>query len=285
MAPKRPVLRYHGGKYMLAPWIVSHLPPHRIYCEPFGGAGSVLMRKPRAYADVYNDLDGEVVNLFRVLRDRVSAAELERLLRLTPFAREEFDRSYEVAEEPIERARRLVVRCFMGFGSTAHNSAARTGFRSKSYRRNQTGSQDWANYPDAIPAMSERLQGCLIEHTNALDLIPRHDSPETVFYVDPPYPHASRSSLTEGRGRVTDGMHCYRHEMTDDDHRALAEALRSVQGMVVLSGYRCDLYADLYHDWHSVERQALADGARPRTEVLWLSPAAVAGTGQGVMSL
>jgi DNA adenine methylase len=271
----RPVLRYHGGKYVIAPWIVKHLPPHRIYVEPFGGAGSVLMAKPRSYSEVYNDLDGEVVNLFRVLRDPETGAQLERLLRLTPFARAEFEASYQPSDDPVESARRLVVRCFLGFGSTAMNSAARTGFRARPYRQNQTGAGDWANYPDAIPAMVDRLRGCLIEQQSAVDVIRRHDTEETVIYADPPYPHASRTSLQAGRAVA--GKHCYRHEMTDDDHRELAVVLRSVAGMVVLSGYPCDLYdIELYPDWHRVTRSALADGARKRTEVLWLNAAAVA---------
>src|ERR1041385_943962 len=107
--PTRPVVRYHGGKWNLAPWIISHFPPHRIYVEPFGGAASVLLQKPRSYAEIYNDLDQEVVNVFRILRDRKAARELERLLRLTPFARDEFCHSYgrDDKERPsrIERAR------------------------------------------------------------------------------------------------------------------------------------------------------------------------------------
>lgn len=115
MTPTRPALRWHGGKWRVAPWIIEHFPKHAVYVEPFGGAGSVLIRKPRVSSEVYNDLDGEVVNLFRVLRDRKKAAELERLLRLTPFAREEMEAAYGPAPKTeMERARRLVVRSFMG---------------------------------------------------------------------------------------------------------------------------------------------------------------------------
>lgn len=98
----RPVLRYHGGKWRLAPWIIQHFPPHRTYVEPYGGAASVLMRKPRSYAEVYNDLDGEVCSLFRVLREPASAVELRRLVALTPFARDEFALSYVPSPDPIE---------------------------------------------------------------------------------------------------------------------------------------------------------------------------------------
>lgn len=280
-AVRRPVLRYHGGKWLLAPWVIEHLPPHRIYVEPFGGAASVLLRKPRSYSEVYNDLDGEVVNPFRVLRDPAEGAELSRRLHLTPFAREEFEASYEPSEDRIESARRLVTRSFLGFGSTAINSASRTGFRAKAYRQNQTGAMDWRNHAGTLAAVTERLRGCLIEHTDALDLIARHDTPETLFYVDPPYVHDTRSALQ--RERATAGKHCYRHEMTDDDHRRLATTLHGVAGMVVLSGYGGGLYDDeLYPDWHRVERPSLADGARRRTEVLWLNPAAVSRRSDGL---
>jgi hypothetical protein len=152
-APTRPVLRYHGGKWRLAPWIISHFPAHRVYVEPFGGAASVLMRKPRAYAEVYNDLDGELVALFRVLRDETQAAALVRAVSLTPFAREEFAASYEPSGDPVEQARRTVIRAFMGFGSNAHVRA--TGFRANSNRSGTTPARDWANYPDALVAIIE----------------------------------------------------------------------------------------------------------------------------------
>jgi DNA adenine methylase len=139
----RPVLRYHGGKWMLAPWILEHFPPHRIYTEAFGGAGSVLMRKPRAkLVEVYNDLDGEIVNLFRLLRDPETAGALKRLLTATPFARVEFEESYRAHQDALEQARRTVVRSFMGFGSDSA-SGTKTGFRANGNRspltRRKTG--------------------------------------------------------------------------------------------------------------------------------------------------
>ena len=149
---KRPVLRWHGGKWRLAPWVIRHFPPHRIYVEPFGGAGSVLLRKPRAYAEVYNDLDGDVVTLFRVLRDEAQAARLIELLKLTPFSRDEFLAAYEPTEDPVERARRLVARCFMAHGTTARR-VNQTGFRAKAYRQNQTGAQDFSTHPDTLEAV------------------------------------------------------------------------------------------------------------------------------------
>ncbi len=264
----RPLIRYHGGKWLLAPWIISHFPPHRTYVEPFGGGGSVLLRKPRTYAEVYNDLDLEVVNLFRVARDR--GEELRQVLALTPFARDEYAAAWEPCEEPIEQARRTVIRSFMGFGSAAVTMKRQvkpnmlttkpaTGFRNNSDRSGTTPAHDWANYPKALEHTIERLTGVVIENRPALELIAQMDRPHTLFYVDPPY-------LPETRDAGGD----YLHEMTEQDHRNLAALLNTVKGMVVLSGYPSPLYEDLYKGWRRVEKEALADGARKRIEVLWM---------------
>lgn len=253
---------------MLADWIISHFPPHRIYVEPFGGAASVLLQKPRVYSEVYNDLDGEVVNLFRVLRDPESAERLRESVRLTPFAREEFLAAYEPAEDAVERARRIVIRAFMGFGSAGASRDHKTGFRAQARRSGTTPARDWMNWPEAVAAITERLRGVTIESRPAAEVIRQQDHADALFYVDPPYPYSTRSFP---RGAVQ--PFCYRHEMTDDEHRALAEVLRSVRGVVVLSGYPCSLYdRELYPDWRRIERKAFAGGASERTEVLWISP-------------
>ena len=268
MTPTRPVLRYHGGKWMLAPWIISHFPAHRVYVEPFGGGGSVLLRKDRSYGEVYNDLDGEIVNLFAVLRDDGKAAALRRGCELTPFARDEYRASFEECDDPIEMARRTVVRSMMGFGSNSLNRAIKSGFRSNSNRSGTTPAHDWVNWPDQIEAFTERLRGVVIENKPADSVIRTHDGPDTLIYADPPYVHDTRMTVNQH------GAHGYKHEMSDADHRALAEVLRGARGMVVLSGYACDLYdRELFADWRRIERPALADGARPRTEVLWLNKA------------
>lgn len=255
--PRRPILRWHGGKWILAPWIISHFPEHRCYVEPFGGAASVLIRKARSYAEVYNDLDGEVVNLFRVARE--NGAELQQLLHLTPFSRTDFKESYEKSDDPIEQARRTVVRSFMGFGSNSHNKS--TGFRSNSNRSGTTPAHDWANYPECLTAVIERLRGVVIENRDALKVMAAHDSETTLHYVDPPY-------VAETRDKGCD----YRHEMTNEDHIKLAEFLKRLRGMVVISGYDCPLYTSLYSGWRTEKRRALADGARKREETLWFSP-------------
>lgn len=264
--PKRPALRYHGGKWKLAPWIISHFPSHRVYVEPFGGGASILLRKNRSYAEVYNDLDREIVNVFRVLRD--SRPRLEQLLRDTPFARDEYRLAFELTDDPIEMARRTIVRSFMGFGSNAINRDVKIGFRSNSNKSGTTPAHDWSNYPSNLHLLEDRLHGVVIENKPAIEVIRQHDSPETLHYLDPPYVHSTRAL------DVMHGDHGYAHEMTDADHETLAADLQTLNGMIVLSGYSSDLYDRLYADWMRIETPALADGAAPRTEVLWLNQAA-----------
>lgn len=272
-APKRPILRYHGGKWRLAPWIIQHFAPHAAYVEPYGGGGSVLLQKDRSIAEVYNDLDGEIVNLFRVARDR--GAELVRAVELTPYSRNDFHESFLPSEDPLEQARRTVIRSYMGFGGNLtrpnrDQTPQRTGFRDYSKKnRGPIPATDWRTWPAQLPNIIDRLRGVVIEHRPALEVICSHDGPETLHYIDPPYVHSTRGFDAGGTHRA------YRHELTDNDHRDLAGALRAGRGMVVVSGYACDLYdRELFPDWQRHERPHLADGARPRTEVLWLNPAA-----------
>jgi len=159
MNPKRPILRYHGGKWKLAPWIISLMPPHRIYVEPFGGAASVLMRKDRSYAEVYNDQWDTVVNVFRVMRDPEKAERLRFLLELTPFSRAEFMETSTPSEDDIELARKTILRSFAGFGSASTNTLFSTGFRAASNRSGTTPAHDWEHFPEGITSYVERLRG------------------------------------------------------------------------------------------------------------------------------
>lgn len=265
-APVRPILRYHGGKWRLAPWIIQHLPPHRIYTEVYGGAASVLLRKPRSYSEVYNDLDGEVVNLFRVLRNPSQARELLRLVSLTPYSRQEFEESYILDGDPVEQARRTLFRFCAAYATGAQKDYG-TGFRANVTRSSTTPVHDWRTMDHVLEPIIDRLRGVVIEHRPALDVLRQYDNAESLHYVDPPYVFDSRGGRTAGQ--------VYNHEMTDDDHRALADTLHSLQGMVVLSGYPSGLYAELYYGWHCITRSAHADGARDRIEALWISPNAV----------
>jgi len=249
---------------VLAPWIISHFPPHRVYVEPCGGSASVLVRKPRSYGEIYNDLDGELVNVFRVVRER--GAELTTLLELTPFSREEYRLSFVPSEDPMEQARRTVMRSYMGFGSNALCRTVKSGFRANSNRSGTTPAHDWRNYPGALPALIERLQGVVIENRDGVEVMLTHDGPETLHYCDPPYVHSTRTKWAGGGSRSG-----YTHEMTDEQHRHFAAVLHELKGMVIVSGYHSPLYDELFDGWTRTERKSLADGARERTEVLWMN--------------
>lgn len=261
----RPVMRYHGAKFRLAPWILGFFPPHQTYVEPYGGAAGVLMQKPRTYAEVYNDLDDDIVNVFRVLQDKTTSEILTRLLTLTPYARREFELAYEPSLEPVERARRTLVRAAMGFGSSGSTKGS-TGFRSDMQRTYGTASHLWAEYPDLIARFCQRLQGVLIENRSALACIRRYDHVDTLHYIDPPYVLDTR---------VTLGHHYYRHEMSDAEHEELLNVLLALDGFVIVSGYETDLYDDYLSGWEKHRTQSRISSGRGtslRTECVWLNP-------------
>lgn len=262
----KPAFRYHGSKFRLASWVMEHFPPHQVYVEPFGGSAAVLLQKPRAYAEVYNDLDGDVVNFFRVVQNKSSRSELIELLQLTPYARQEFELAYEPSADPIERARRLCIRAQMGFGS-AGATKGKTGFRIDCNRQYGTAMHNWLDYPQRMAAIGKRMTGVLLENRPAIDTITAHDSASTLFFVDPPYVMQTRVA----------GNRTYKHEMTDADHVQLLNALANVQGMVLLSGYQNDLYRESLPGWQvktTSSRIAAARGGGVRTECLWINPAA-----------
>lgn len=256
----RPILRYYGGKFKLAKWIMSHFPQHKIYCEPFSGAASILLSKERSYAEIYNDLDREIVNLFKVVRD--NGPELKSKIENTPFAREELTAAYLPTEDNIEAARRTIIKSLMGFGSNAIYK--HSGFRGCATRSYTIPAHDWRTYPEAaLSKIIERLRGVIIESSPAEYVLTKYDSSDTLFYVDPPY-------LPETRvpGKK------YRHEMSISEHKSLLTVLKGLKGKVILSGYASSLYDDSLCDWKRVSCDTFADGALPRTEILWINSAA-----------
>lgn len=269
MKMDHPLIRYHGAKFRIAHWIISQMPNHVCYTEAFGGAAGVLLQKPRSYAEVYNDLDGDIVNLFRVMRDSSSREKLIELLVLTPYAREEFENAWKSTTDDIERARRLIIRAQMGFGSAGATKGI-TGFRIDTKRQYGTAQSLWATYPEQLAMIGQRLTGVLIENRPAIQILKDHDAETTLHYVDPPYVHDTRYAGAK-TGRV------YRHEMNDDQHAELLETLLGLSGMVMLSGYQSDLYEDVLTGWKKVEIKARISSGRgtdTRTECLWMNPAA-----------
>jgi DNA adenine methylase len=255
------IVRYYGAKSRVVQWLLQHVPPHRAYTEVFGGAGTLLMHKTPARIEVYNDLDGELCNVFRVLRDPAQARELERFLRLTPYARSEYDLSGTPSADPIEQARRTIVGSWLTHGGT-FGRRGRGGFRLQQTMSDRTLPQhEWTRYPDRIETFCRRLQGVIVENHPAAWVLQKFDSPHTLHYVDPPYLLSTRGTSRR-----------YRFDMSEADHRALALTLHALKGMVMLSGYDSPLYRELYADWHLVTTTAYTENRDRRTECLWLSP-------------
>lgn len=260
--PTRPILRFHGGKWRLAPWIIKHFPEHVTYVEPYGGAASVLLRKRPSEIEIYNDLSSEVWNFFRVLRDETD--ELVRRLRLTPWSRQEYQLSYQETPDKIEQARRFFVRSWQGVGGVKAKN--KRGWRYVSSGRDRSIPKRFMGLDDLYD-VAERFMEVTLECDDALRVIARFDSPETLFYVDPPYVLSTRS---------TSHRNAYRFEMTDYEHVALARCLHTSAGAVVLSGYDNRIYSELFRTWHSVyKRTRTAAAHTTRTEVLWLNPRCV----------
>lgn len=267
---KHPAIRYHGGKFRLAPWVISHFPAHTHYVEPFGGAASVLLRKERSYAEVYNDLDGDVVNLFFVLRDMTLRECLIESLILTPYSRDEFTDAYGEAGTMVEKARKLVIRATMGFGSAGATKGT-TGFRLDTKRSSATAQHLWARMPENLAAVGQRFEGVLVENRDAVQCMLDHDTTSTLHFVDPPYVHDT--SVISSR--------YYRHEMDNNAHLNLLDTVNKLEGMVVLSGYNTDMYNDILTGWQKQEKQSSAAGRKgsvKRLECLWLSPNVLSGS-------
>lgn len=274
-APSRPALRYFGGKWRLAPWLISQFPAHECYVEPYGGGASVLLQKPPAAIETYNDIWREVVTFFRVLRER--PADLIAAIEMTPFSRVELDEALETQPgdelTDLERARRFYVCSWQARGGP--RAAWRSGWRYERTDSRGKRALDDFNQTDHLWAVVTRLKHVQIECDDALRVIDRFDTPDTLFYCDPPYVHSTRGKW---------GDRAYHGEMSDGDHRRLAEILHRIQGMALISGYPSALYDELYADWARSETQArtggIANGAVLATEMLWISPRAAAGHAQ-----
>lgn len=271
-------MRYHGGKFRLANWIMRFFPPHMIYTEAFGGAAGVMLQKKRCHGEVYNDLDDEMVSFFRCLQSPRLRDQLVQACTFTPYARAEFELAWEPTTDIVERARRTCIRAQMGFGSAGATKGT-TGLRIDTMKQYSTAQMDWAAYPPVLLNVAARFQGVLLENRDAVDVLLQHDSDQTLHYVDPPYVHSTRS-LRNNRG--------YRHEMTDQQHVKLLDVLSNLSGMVVLSGYDTDLYREALKGWnvHSTpSRISGGRGAAVRTEVAWVNPACAAALEHSVGSL
>ncbi len=256
---------WYGGKFSHLDWLLPLLPPTQHFCDLFGGSAAVIINRQPAPIETYNDIDSEVVNFFRVLREQKD--ELIEAIGLTPFSREELAIA---CNEPtvdlpaLERARRFFVRARQvrtGLAQTA--SAGRWAHCVLTSRAAMAGAVSrWLGSIEDLSLIAQRLLRVQIENAPALEVIERYDSVETLFYCDPPYVHATRGDNK-----------AYAYEMSDDAHRALAHALHQIKGKVALSGYRGSLYDELFADWQCVEVPArLCHSVKqPRAEALWVN--------------
>ena len=248
------ILKYPGAKNRLAPWICEHIPKHDVYLEPFAGSLAVLFNKQRSHIETVNDIDEEIVNFFRILRDR--SGELERAIEFTPFSRSEYKAAYESSNDDLERARRFAVKCWMGFGC---GNLYQNGFKSGQQTNSPNPARAWSELPEIMKLATERLKGVQIENLPAIELIERYNTEDVFIYADPPYLHGTRKN------------YLYKFEMQDAEHEELLKALVNHQGKILLSGYDNDMYNDMLSEWHKVYKATRAEGGHARTEILWMN--------------
>jgi DNA adenine methylase len=279
MAVKTPI-RWFGGKGNMLAKLRPYIPPHRTYVEPYGGAAALLFDKEPAPVEVYNDLNDDLVNLYRVLRDPEQFAAFQRLATLTLYSRTEcLEAQRRVKEEEgegVERAWTFWVACRMGFSGCGDDQAGWSYARTAS-RRGMAGTcSRFLSCIDALPRFHERLSRVQIESDDALAVMDRYDTPETFFYLDPPYVLSTRK---EGG---------YKHEMTEEQHETLVAHIQTLEGMVLLSGYAQPIYDAL--PWETINFETASHAAghtrgtgilgkgaamkkQKRTETLWINPA------------
>lgn len=249
------ILKYPGAKWRIADRIISYMPSHKVYLEPFFGSGAIFFRKQPSYLETINDIDGNIVNLFRVCREHPE--ELAKAISFTPFSREEFTSCYEVeVEDSVERARRTLVRYHQSFGTS---NSSKTSWRNVQTYGGPRCATMWNNLPDIILQCCERLKNAQIENIDALELIGRYNSRDTLIYCDPPYlPSIRKKNL-------------YKHEYDEEQHIQLINTLIKSDSMVILSGYDNDLYNEMLPDWCTAVKNTTVQMGLHRVEKIWMN--------------
>ena len=263
--PKLIAFGWYGGKFSHLDFLAPLLPTNAThFCDVFGGSAAVLLNVGPYPVETYNDIDSELVNFFATLRDQHE--NLLRAISLTPFSREELARACEPAAwlPPVERARRFYIRARQTrTGLAQTSSAGRWAHCVLTSRAGMSGSVSrWLGSVDGLAGITARLQRVQIENAPAIDVIKRYDTPETLFYLDPPYVHAARGDTK-----------AYGFEMTDAEHHELAEHLAVIRGRAVISGYRTKLYDDLFRDWQRIDadEQRVSSVNAMRQESVWMN--------------
>lgn len=260
----KPILKYPGAKWKLADWIITNLPPHESYLEPYFGSGAVFFNKTPARIETINDIDGAVVHFFKTCRNHPD--ELARAIEMTPWARDEFMAANPrgSTEDDIERARQFAVKCWMSFGARLETSKSWRHSTGAKVNGGPDNPKLWSRVPGLVYEVAARLKEAQIENRPALDTIAAHNGLQVLIYADPPYLRSTRTLHGDQ----------YRHEMTERDHRDFLNAMLAHTGMAVISGYGNDLYDDALSEWTVVRQNTVAERGVKRTESLWINPAA-----------
>jgi DNA adenine methylase len=263
----RSLIPWFGGKNRMAARIISFIPTdHVVYCEPFGGAASVLLNKPRSKVEVYNDLNEGLYSLFTVLSDENHFSRFYSKLILQRWSRQAFARHVErwkCSSDIVERAMAFYVAARQSFGGRCDTFG---------YERTEGGNKaSFLRALDALPDMHERTAGVIIENNDWRKVLAAFDTPQTLFYCDPPYVPATRRSGE------------YEHEMSMADHEEMVGRLLQMQGRALLSGYPSEVYKPLEAagwrrlEWNYTSCAAgttrlnnLTQAQRERTECLWI---------------
>ena len=262
---RRIVFGWYGGKFSHLDWLLPLLPKAQRYCEPFSGSAAVLLNREPSPVETFNDIDGDVVIFFRVLRDRPD--DFIRAIALTPFSREEFhgainDNTPGITD--LERARRFYVRARQARTGLAQTATLGRWANCKNTSRSGMSGviSRWLGGVEALEDIAFRLLRVQIENRPALEVIRLYDSAETLFYCDPPYLHETRGDST-----------AYGFEMDFKAHRELAETLTECRGKVAISGYRCDPMDTWYKDWRRFDAPVKQCHSikMPRQECLWMN--------------
>ena len=259
------IFRYPGSKWSIADWIISHFPEgyeKMVYLEPFIGSGAVFFNKKPGAVETVNDLDGNIVNLFRVLREQPE--ELKRVLALTPYSREEYDLSFEPCDEPLEKARRYMVKTTQAIGAKMAGQS-KCGWRNHKQMRIGGTACKWGGITESIDAAAARLRGdtthlVQIEHMDALRLIERYDSADVLMYLDPPYVRSARRS-----GAL------YAHEMDEHGQIKLLSIIRQSRAKIIISGYENDLYNAALSGWHKNSTMCQTTSTKMAEETIWMN--------------
>jgi len=254
----RAVLRYPGSKWRIADWIINHMPEHHTYIEPYFGSGAVFFKKPPSNIELINDIDGNIVNLYQLIRD--DPERLANLIWLTPYARAEYDAAFDDDErtDQFEKARRFLIKCWMGYGSRISRYPG--GWKNDVAARERAYAlRHWNNLPEWFAEASERLKNTQIDNQPAIDVMKRFKQNGVLIYADPPYLLNTRSGLQ------------YKHEMTNADHTDMLSVLIQHPGPVILSGYDNAIYNDVLIGWEKKAIKSNAEHGLHRIETIWLN--------------